>query len=411
VRENRAVPTRQERERGLARLAVRVGANVAEGQDVFVLAFDVQQAPVARAVVDEAYRAGARYVTLLYWDQHAKRSRLEHAPEDSLGFVPDWYDRHLEECIERSGAYIVVWGDPDPTLLDEVGARSGADHMPLTEKVFELVGCGEVNWTMIPGPCQGWAERLFGAPDVDRLWETIVPLVRLDAADPERAWTQHVERLRERAQALAEHEFEAVRFTGPGTDLTVGRIEGGRWLSGGIDTSWHRSCIVNMPTEEVFTTPDWRRVEGTVAATLPVQLVGGAIVEGLRLTFENGRAVDVSADTNEEAVRAQMASDEGAARLGEVALVDGSSPVGRSGLVFGDVLIDENATCHIAWGQAYPFTVAELPEGREAQDAMGFNHSTVHQDAMIGGPEVAVDGLEAGGRAVPIIRDDAWVLV
>ena len=162
-----------------------------------------------------------------------------------------------------------------------------------------------------------------------------------------------------------------------------------------------------MPTEEVFTTPDYRSVEGTVRATRPIQLLGGVTVEGLRLRFEGGRAVEVEADSNADAVRAQMATDDGAARLGEVALVDGSSPIGRTGLVFGDVLFDENAASHVAWGMAYEFTIPDLGDD---PDAVGFNRSAVHQDAMIGGPEVSVFGIESGGTRVPVIENDAWVL-
>ena len=404
------MPSRAEREQALGRLAVQVGANVAEGQDVFVLCYDVQQAPVARAVAEAAYEAGARYVSLLYWDQHAKRSRLAHAPEDSLGFVPDWFARFVSEAVEREGALIVVWGDPDPTLLSDVASRGGEDHMPLIPSFFGAVGGGEVNWTFVPGPSEGWAERLFGTPDVERLWDVIEPIVRLDAPDPARAWDEHVARLRERAAALKERGFEALRFTGPGTDLTVGIIRGGRWLSGGLVTRWGCECIVNMPTDEVFTTPDANRVDGTVTMTRPVQLLGGVLVEGPRLRFEGGRAVEIDADTNADAIRAQMASDAGAARLGEVALVDGLSPVGQTGMVFGDVLLDENATCHVAWGQAYPFTVDDLPEDEAGREELGFNSSAVHQDAMVGGPDVLVEGVVPGGERVPIIRDDVWVL-
>jgi aminopeptidase len=389
---------------------VRVGANVAEGQDVFVLCFDVQQAPVARAVVEAAYEAGAHYVSLLYWDQHAKRSRLAHASDDSLGFVPDWYGRFLNELHERRGALVVVWGDPDPTLLADVAARGGDDHMPLTGELFGAVGRGEVNWTFVPGPCEGWAKRLLGEPDVDRLWDVLEPIVRLDADDPAQAWAEHVEHLHAKAAQLAERRFDALHFRGPGTDLTVGILAGARWMSGSIQTSWGRSYVANMPTEEVFTTPDFRRAEGTVAATRPVLLIGGVLVEGLRLRFEGGRAVEIDADKNADALRAQMASDPGACRLGELALVDGTSPVGRTGLVFGDVLIDENATCHIAWGSAYPFTVPDLPEDEAGQEALGFNRSVVHQDAMIGGRDVEVDGIEPGGARIPILRADAWVL-
>ena len=405
------MPSLDERVRGLARLAVRVGANVAPGQDVFVLAFDVAQAPIARAVADEAYRAGARFVSVVYWDQHVKRSRLLHAPADSLGFVPDWWEEHVRELRRRRGAAITIWGDPQPDLLADVDPeRSGVDHMPLTRSSLEMISSGDVNWTIVPGPTEGFAARLFGDPDLERLWDTVAPIVRLDEADPEAAWRAHLDRLAERTRALEERGFEAVHFTGPGTDLTVGLIRGARWMSGGMETNWGRFAIVNMPTEEVFSTPDYRRVDGTVRATKPIQLLGGVTVEGLRLRFEGGRVVEVDAERHAEAVRAQMAADEGAGRLGEVALVDRDSRVGQSGLIFGDVLFDENASSHVAWGNAYEFTVPDLPESPEEREAVGFNRSGVHQDAMIGGPEVSVHGIEPGGARVPIIEDDVWVL-
>jgi aminopeptidase len=401
----------EKRTRALARLAVNVGANVDAGQHVFLLVFDVQQAPVGRAIAEAAYEAGARFVSVLYWDQHVKRARLQHAGGDSFDFVPDWWERHIAECIERRGAYIVVWGDPDPGLLADADPERGvADHMPLVPSFFAMVGAGQANWTFVPGPCEGWAQRLFGAPDVARLWDTLTPILRLDTPDPERAWREHVEELQRRAAALDERRFDGLRFRGPGTDLTVGLLEGARWFSAALRTQWGREEIVNMPSEEVFTTPDHRRVDGTVAATRPVQLLGGVLVEGLRLRFSGGRAVEIEAETNADAARAQMSVDPGAARLGEIALVDGSSPVGRSGMVFGDVLIDENATSHMAWGAAYAFTIPDLPEDEAARNERGFNTSSVHQDAMIGGPEVTVEGVDGRGNAVPIIIDDEWVL-
>jgi len=395
----------------LAALAVHVGADLRPGQDVMIGAWDPVQAPLARAIAEEAYASGARYVSVVYWDGPVKASRLRHAPEDSLGFVPDWFTRTVTEAIERRAASITLTGDPDPGVFADVDQeRLGRDQMPYIPETFELIASGDVNWTVVPGPNPGWAERLFGEPDEERLWQTLAPILRLDADDPVKAWQDHVARLEERAVALNEREFSALRFTGPGTDLTVGLITGHRWLAGVFPTTWGPVPVVNMPTEEVFTTPDRHRVEGTVRMTKPVLMTGGALVEGLRLRFERGRAVEVDADTNADALRAQLALDEGASRLGEVALVDGSSPVGRSGIVFGDILLDENATSHVAWGQAYNVTVPDLPETPAEQERLGFNLSDVHQDAMVGGPEVNIDGLEPGGSAVPIMRDDAWVL-
>jgi aminopeptidase len=395
----------------LAELAVTVGVGIQPGQDVVVLGFDVEQAPIVRAVAEAAYTAGARLVSPIYWDQHVKRSRLRHAPADTLDSTPDWWEAMVAECVRRRSAFIVVWGDPHRTLFDDVASeRVAADHMPLTPSLFEAFGQSAIAWMVIPGPSPGVARAMLGEPDVDRLWELIAPILRLDAADPAAAWREHVARLHERAAIMERHAFSALRFQGAGTDLTVGLLPGARWMSAGLETSWGTPMVVNMPSEEVFTTPDNRRTDGVVRATRPINLIGGGRVEGLTIRFEQGRAVEIDATRGADLVRAQMAGDPGAGRLGEVALVDGSSPVGRTGMVFGDILIDENATCHIAWGNAYAFTMADLPEDKEAQMALGFNRSAVHQDAMIGGPEVEVLGVTAEGTAIPVISQDVWVI-
>jgi aminopeptidase len=396
----------------LARLAVQVGANVAPGQDVVMLAFDIEHAPLTRAIADEAYRAGAHYVTVVYWDQHVKRSRLLHAPGESLEDTPSWWDRLLEEALEKRSALITVWGDPAPDLLEDVdAARAGRDHMPLTGESFKVVGSGEVNWTIVPAASPGVATRVLGTPDVEAYERLLEPILRLDSDDPVDAWRRHVAALRERAAALEEAGLTALRFyDGAGTDLRIGLLRGARWLSAGLTTNWGRDMVVNMPSDEVFTTPDNRTAEGTVVATRPFAFLGGTTIDGARLRFESGRVVEADADRNADALRAHLATDENASRLGEVALVDGDSPVGRTGRVFNDVLLDENAACHIALGNAYAFTVPGLPEDPEARASLGFNTSGIHQDLMIGGPKVAVDGIDGAGNAVPILRDDVWVL-
>ena len=395
----------------LAKLAVHAGADLQPGQDLYVTAWDPIHAPVARAIAEEAYASGAHYVSVVYWDGAVKASRLRHAPEDSLGYIPDWFRRLWTEKVERRAASIAVFGDPDPHVFDSVDpGRVGRDLMPMIPEVHELIASNEVNWTCIPGPNEPWAERLFGEPDVDRLWETLTPILRLDAPDPVAAWQEHGSRLEERAGQLNDRRLSAVRFEGPGTELDVGLAQGHRWLTARFSTNWGARPFVNIPSEEVFTAPDRNRVNGTVTMTKPVVLTAGALVEGLSLRFEDGRAVEVDATTNADAVRSQMAFDDGAARLGEIALVDGSSPVGRSGLVFEDILLDENAASHIAWGRAYDTTLPGLPAARAEQERIGFNLSDVHQDAMIGGPEVAVTGIADDGSEVPIIEKDDWVL-
>ncbi len=396
----------------LAQLAVGVGVGVRPGQDVVVLGWDVEQAPIVRAVAEEAYRRGARYVSAVYWDKQVKRSRMLHAPAETLGFVPDWWEAVVAECVARRSAIIIVWGDPHRELLDDIAPeRTARDPMPGTPSLIEAQDGGNIAWTVIPGPCPGVARAMLGTPDVDRLWELLAPILRLDAPDPEAAWREHIARLRARAALLEAHDFSALRFRGGGTDLTVGLLAGVRWAGGVTETRWGSQMVSNMPTEEVFSTPDRRRTEGVVRITRPIYLTrGGGRVEGLTLHFERGRAVGIDATHGADRVRAQMAIDDGASHLGEVALVDGSSPVGQSGMVFGDGLIDENATSHIAWGSAYPFTMPELPEGRDAQIAIGFNRSDVHQDAMIGGPEVDVFGVTHGGVEVPVITADRWTL-
>ena len=395
----------------LAHLAVHTGVALQPGQDVVVLGFDVAHAPLVRAIAEEAYVAGARLVSAVYWDQHVKRSRLRHAPADSLDLVPAWWDTMVRDLRAAHGALITVWDDPAPDLLGDVdGARAGRDQMPLSPSLMAAAGSGDLAWTMVPGPSAAFARRVLGRDDEAEAWRVLASILRLDAPDPAAAWREHVQRLEERAGLLQERELDAVRFRGEGTDLTVGLLRGARWMAGGLTTNFGVKTVANMPTEEVFTTPDFRRTEGVVRMTRPMPLSGGATVEGLRLRFAGGRAVAVDADRGADAVRAQMAADPGAARLGEVALVDGASPVGRSGLVFNNLLIDENATSHIAWGAAYAFTMPDLPAGEAEQEALGFNRLGVHQDAMIGGPGVDVHGIDAAGDEVAIVVDDAWVL-
>jgi aminopeptidase len=393
-----------------AELLVRVGVNLAEGQELFIDAF-VEHAPLVRAIARAGYTAGATRVDVHYGDKYVDAAMVELGPKEEIERGAPWLIRRATEIEERRAGLISLAGDPAPRLLDDVDPERVAipRARDLTAERIRVALADNVRWTIAAYPTEGWAETMLGSPDVDRLWSAVSKAVRLDEDDPGSAWRAHVARLDARTRALNELGLDAVRFHGAGTDLVVGLLPQSVWRCGSHSIDG-RPFVANMPTEEVFVTPDRSRAEGVARSTRPLPL-NGTVVEGLEVTFREGRIVGVEADASPDVVRKQVAIDEGAARLGEVALVDEGSRVGQTGLTFFNTLFDENAACHIAYGQsagAVDDDAAAL-DG-DAQVSLGINQSSVHTDFMIGGPEVDVDGLTVDGTAVPLLRNNVWQL-
>ncbi len=389
----------------LARMAVQVGANIQPGQ-VVVVDSDVGKEAITEAVTTAAYEVGARYVDVVVNDRRLARARAVSAQADTLSYVPPWIAERYTQLAELGGGWIRLAGPAQGDVLADIEpAKTMLVAPPVAPGVVEVVNASATNWTVVPAPTQNWASLvhpdLDGAAALARLWQEIARACRLDVADTVAAWSERLAELQRVSGWLSDGGWDAIRMVGPGTDLTVGLMATSRWTTAGQRTSSGIEHRANLPSEEVFTAPDPTRVDGTVSTTKPV-LVSGVTVEDLRLTFENGAVVAHAARRGGEVIDEILERDDGARRLGELALVDGSGRVGALETIFHETLLDENAASHIALGSAYPFCV------ESSEDRGRINQSSVHVDLMIGSERLEIDGVTADGSRTALMRAGAW---
>ncbi len=413
---SRSPGTFEQRLDRLAELAIRVGLGLQPGQEV-VMTAPGEAMPLVRRLAEHAYRAGATLVTPLVGDDEVALARYRFAqPPEAFDVAPGWLFNAMAEAFRGGAARLAVVGD-DPALLagqdaDKV-ARANKARSKAYRPALELITGFAINWNLVPAATPGWARQVF--PDrpereaTAALWDAIFLACRVDAPDPVAEWARHNATLRARTEFLNGRDFAQLRFRGPGTDLRVGLADGHLWAGGAERAKNGVVCNPNIPTEEVFTTPHALRVEGTARSTKPLAHAG-TLIENIEVRFERGRIVEAKAASGAEVLRRVLATDEGASRLGEVALVPHSSPISRSGLLFRNTLFDENAASHIALGQAYT-TCLRDSDGLAMKELAerGANASLIHIDWMIGGDAVDVDGVAQDGSVEPLMRAGEFV--
>ena len=398
----------------LASVAVRVGLALQPGQEL-VLTAPVDALPLVRRITEHAYRAGAKLVTPLFSDEPCTLARFQHAPGEAFDYAPAWLFDGMAAAF-RGGAARLAIGGEDPSLLsgqdpDRV-ARANQSRSVAYRPALELITNFAINWNIVCCATPAWARAVFPdlpeAEAVARLWDAIFAASRIDAPDPVAAWAAHNAALHARTARLNAKRYAALHFKGPGTDLRVGLADGHLWLGGAEPAKNGIVCNPNIPSEEVFTTPHSRRVDGIVRSTKPLSYQG-TLIDGIEVKFEAGRIVGSAASAGHAVLERVLGADEGARRLGEVALVPNSSPISQSGLLFCNTLFDENAASHIALGQAYRTCLeGNATAGEVELTQRGANTSLIHIDWMIGSGQVDVDGIAPGGSE-PVMRAGEWV--
>ncbi|MCO5394519.1 aminopeptidase [Enterococcus faecalis] len=398
-----------------ARLIAETGVNVQDNHTV-VLQISVDQAPLARLITEEAYRLGAAEVIVQWSDETIQREFLAHAATDRIENVPQYKIDQTDDWIAKGASRIsVVSSNPDALAgvdTQRVAAFQAANGKALVN-LRKATQANKVSWTVVAAASEGWAAKVFpelvtSEEQVDALWNEIFKTTRIYEENPVIAWDIHDKKLQEKAAELNEQQFTALHYTAPGTDLTIGLPKNHLWEGAGSYNARGEEFMANMPTEEVFTAPDSRRVDGYVSSTKPLSYAG-TIISGMKFTFKDGKVVDFSAEQGEEALKNLLAIDEGAKHLGEVALVPDPSPISQSGLIFYNTLFDENASNHLAFGSAYAFNLQGGTEMSEEElAAAGLNRSQTHVDFMVGSDKMNIDGIKEDGTVVPVFRNGDW---